>query len=54
MTDCSQVRIDHDVPEADKICTRCGEPKVRIGEDKARVLEFIPAHFELQVHVLPK
>jgi transposase len=49
-----QVRIEHDVPEADKICTHCGEPKVRIGEDEARVLEFIPAHFELQVHVLPK
>ena len=32
----------------------CGEAKARIGEDEARVLNFIPAHFELQVHVLPK
>jgi transposase len=49
-----QVRIEHDVPEAEKVCTQCGEAKARIGEDEARVLEFIPARFELQVHVLPK
>jgi transposase len=49
-----QVRIEHDVPEADKVCTHCGEPKARIGEDEARVLEFIPARFELHIHVLPK
>ena len=29
-------------------------PKARIGEDEARVLEFIPARFELHIHVLPK
>jgi transposase len=49
-----QIRIPHDVPAAEKICTQCGEPKTRIGEDEARVLEFIPAHFELHIHVLPK
>jgi transposase len=49
-----QRRIEHDVPEAEKICTHCGEPKARIGEDEARVLHFVPAHFELHVHVLPK
>jgi transposase len=49
-----QVRIEHDVPEADKVCSQCGEPKARIGEDEARVLEFVPAHFELHIHVLPK
>ena len=49
-----QVRIEHDVPEAEKVCTHCGEAKARIGEDEARVLEFIPAHFELHIHVLPK
>jgi transposase len=49
-----QVRIEHDVPEADKVCMHCGETKARIGEDEARVLEFIPARFELHVHVLPK
>jgi transposase len=49
-----QVRIPHDIPEADKICTHCGEAKTCIGEDEARVLQFIPARFELQIHVLPK
>ena len=49
-----QIRIPHDVPEAEKLCTHCGEAKARIGEDEARVLNFIPAHFELQIHVLPK
>jgi transposase len=49
-----QVRVVHDVPEADKVCTHCGEAKARIGEDEARVLEFIPARFEVHVHVLPK
>jgi transposase len=49
-----QVRIPHDIPEADKICSHCGEAKACIGEDEARVLNFIPAHFELQIHVLPK
>jgi transposase len=49
-----QIRIEHDVPEADKICAHCGEPKACIGQDEARVLEFIPAHFEMHVHVLPK
>jgi transposase len=49
-----QVCIEHDVPEADKVCSECGEPKACIGEDEARVLEFVPAHFEMHVHVLPK
>jgi transposase len=49
-----QVRIEHDVPEGEKICAHCGETKARIGEDEARVLQFIPARFELQVHVLRK
>jgi transposase len=49
-----QVRIEHDVSDAEKICSGCGEHKARIGEDLARVVEFIPARFELQVHVLPK
>src|SRR4029077_5517662 len=49
-----QVRIEHDLPEAEKICSQCGEAKACIGHDEARVLEFIPAHFEMHVHVLPK
>jgi transposase len=49
-----QVRIEHDVPEAEKVCSHCGEPKAKIGEDEARVLHFVPARFELQIHVSPK
>jgi transposase len=49
-----QVRVEHDVPQAEKVCTHCGETKARIGEDEARVLEFIPARFELHIHILPK
>jgi transposase len=49
-----QVRIEHDVPQAEKVCTHCGEAKACIGEDEARVLEFIPARFELHIHILPK
>jgi transposase len=49
-----QARFEHDVAEADKICSQCGEAKACIGHDEARVLEFIPARFELQIHVLPK
>jgi len=49
-----QVRIEHDVPEADKTCSCCGRPKARIGEDERRELEFIPAKLELRLHILPK
>ncbi len=49
-----QVRIEHDLPESEKICDGCGAAKTRIGEDEARVLECIPARFELQLHILPK
>jgi transposase len=49
-----QVRIEHDVPEADKTCSGCGRPKTRIGEDQRRELEFLPARLELRTHVLPK
>jgi transposase len=49
-----QIRIEHDLTEAEKTCSCCGAPKVRIGEDSSRELEFIPARLEVRVHVLPK
>ena len=49
-----KVLFEHDVPEAEKVCSCCGEHKARIGEDAARVLHFVPAHFELHIHILPK
>jgi len=48
------IRIEHDLPEAEKTCSCCGELKRRIGEDLSRELEFIPAKLEVRVHVLPK
>ena len=48
------IRIEHDLTDAEKTCTCCGAPKVRIGEDESRELEFIPARLEVRVHVLPK
>jgi transposase len=47
-------RIEHDLPEAEKVCPCCGGAKRRIGEDLSRVLEFTPAKLEINVHVLPK
>ena len=35
------------VPEAERICTGCGRPKRRIGEDVTRTLEHVPAHFRV-------
>jgi transposase len=49
-----QVRIEHDLPEAEKTCSCCGGAKHRIGEDLSRELEFAPAKLEVKVHVLPK
>lgn len=48
------IRIEHDLPEAEKTCSCCGGLKTRIGEDLSRELEFIPAKLEVRVHVLPK
>ena len=48
------IRIEHDLPEAEKTCSCCGGLQGRIGEDESRELEFIPARLEVRVHVLPK
>lgn len=47
-------RIEHDLPEHEKICPCCGGAKQRIGEDLSRELEFTPAQLEVKLHVLPK
>ena len=47
-------RIEHDLPEAEKVCPGCGGAKHRIGEDLSRELEFTPAKLEVNIHVLPK
>lgn len=48
------IRIEHDLPDAEKTCSCCGTAKVRIGEDESPVLEYIPARLEVHVHVLPR
>jgi transposase len=48
------IPIEHDLTEAEKTCSCCGAPKVRIGQDESRELEYIPARLEVRVHILPK
>jgi len=40
-------------PEA-RDCTRCGQPRRRIGADTTRVLEYVPGHFVEHVYRLGK
>jgi transposase len=49
-----QRRIEHEVPEHEKTCGGCGREMAKIGEDESRVLNYQPAVFEVEVHVLPK
>jgi transposase len=44
--------VRHEAPTA---CPACGSPKLSvIGEDAREVLEYVPAHFKVIVHVRPK
>ncbi len=47
-------RIVHDIDEADKICSCCGEYLVRIGEDVSEQIEFTPSALKVIEHVTPK
>ena len=42
--------IEHDLPEADKVCT-CGESKTRIGAETSERLEYVPARLYVEQHV---
>ena len=35
------------MPEKDKICSRCGKARCRIGEDVSERLDVIPAHAQV-------
>jgi transposase len=50
----THIKTQHDLPQGEKICACCGKEKTRIGQDKSRELELIPARMEVKVHVLPK
>jgi transposase len=43
-----------DVPEAERICSCCGEPLVRIGEDRTERVDYRPAQIVVKVFVTPK
>ena len=49
-----QIRHEHDLPEEEKVCSCCGRPMDRIGEDVTRELELKPAKLEAHIHVRPK
>jgi transposase len=45
-------RVEH---EATCVCPACGSKKLsRIGSDQREVLEYVPSHFKVVVHVRPK
>jgi transposase len=43
-----------DVPESERICTCCGEPLTRIGEDRTERVDYRPAKIIIKVLVTPK
>ena len=45
-----RVRIEHDIPEAEKVCP-CGCQKSRIGEETSEQLDVVPAHARVLQHV---
>jgi len=45
------VRHEHDLPDDQKLCPCCGEPRQRIGEESSWQIEYIPGHFERIEHV---
>jgi transposase len=47
-------RHELDVPDEEKVCSCCGEPKEQMGEDITPVLEYEPAKLEVHEYVRPK
>ena len=43
-----------DVPEKDRLCDCCGEPLVKIGEDRVERVDYRPARIVVKVYVTPK
>jgi transposase len=43
-----------EIAAEDLACPQCGEPRQKIGEDVGRRVEYIPGHFEMHEHHLPK
>jgi len=49
-----RTRIEHPLPEAERACSACGAERVKIGEETSEVLRFVPARYEVDVHVRGK
>lgn len=43
-----------DVPEVERLCEGCGEPLVKIGEDRVERVDYRPARVVVKVYVMPK
>ena len=42
------------MPEKDRLCDCCGEPLVKIGEDRVERVDYRPARIVVKVYVTPK
>jgi transposase len=49
--DLRRERVEHDVPEADKVCPCCQTPRVKIGEETSEQLDYQPAKLFVWEHV---
>jgi transposase len=47
-------RVEHDIPEAEKLCPCCHGPRVRIGEEVSERLDYRPASVFVVEHVRPR
>jgi transposase len=52
--DLRRERVEHDVPEADKICPCCQTQRIRIGEEISEQLDYQPAKLFVWEHVRMK
>jgi len=52
--DLPREEVIHDIPEEEKICSCCGAPLVRIGQETSEQLEYVPARMKAIRHVRPK
>jgi transposase len=49
--DLRRERVEHDVPEADKVCPCCQTPRVKIGAETSEQLDYRPAKLFVWEHV---
>jgi transposase len=49
-TNLPRERVEHDIPESQKVC-QCGNPRCKIGEEVTEQLEHCPASYKIIEHV---